>query len=514
MSNDNDGAEALGSCLGVVVGIAIILYIIYVIVCCILAVAGVVIFCGAALGLAWGAVRSTYNFVLAAKENLFYRDPARRIEDNCYVSFFHLRGDGFRNIGKVWANAFSRNWWDVSGVLPRGKALFFALPFRLVHIAVVLASTVIYLPILSITFTGIYLVIWFLYVSLACEMRFMEWCFNKIHGLFNICQHCHQRVDLPVYRCPGCGVEYSHLVPSVKFGPFFRKCRCGEYLPTSRFFERNALTAICPNNNCHQDLKSSDVVPVSIAMLGGGSVGKSHFMMDAVYLLQENVLPEMKRSCQVAEEDQAVVENLCRYYEAGIRPDTTRDGMIEAICLETKAKTWAFPQRLYLYDPPGESFKESDKISSHRYYRNMQGAVLIIDPFTLTAVLSDYRQHGIQHTMLAVGAMAPEESISRWLISMERDFPGIAKRSCLAVCINKTDESSFQKITGLTAGDRGKKCRQFLERYECINLVNKVEMNFHKVEYFAVSATGSGGDGKAFQPEGISDVLKWLLSNI
>lgn len=236
--------------------------------------------------------------------------------------------------------------------------------------------------------------------------------------------------------------------------------------------------------------------------------------MDAIHLLKNQILPRMHRSCVIPNEDKPVVDNLLRLYEMGIPPQSTRDSMIEAICLEMKATSWTFPQRLYLYDPPGESFKDSKKISSHRYYQNMRGAVFIIDPFTLDAVISDYRRLGVSSTMTQSGAMNPEESLERWLISMERDYSGIAKNSFLAVCINKTDEPSFTKITGLKAGSSSRDCRKFLQRYDCGNLISTMERNFKRIEFFSISAVGSGKAGKAFNPEGISDVLVWLIKNI
>ena len=507
--------EAAGGCIGYIIGIAIVLYIVYVIVCFTALIAAVVLSATAVIGLLWGICRSTYNFSLALKENLFARSG--QIEDNSYVSFFDFSGDGFRNIGRVCKETYARNMRDLfqqRGGSSGCAAAVMRFVFKAFHFIAILLATIAYLPILSVFFTVLYLLIWMMYVSMTLEMRVLEWIIIKVHGLFNICRHCHQRIDLPIYKCPKCGTEYPKLISSVKFGPFFRRCRCGEYLPASRFFGRNDLPSICPHPNCRCSLQSQDVVPVSIAVLGGPSVGKSHFMMDALYLLKNTVLPSMHRSCNVPNTDKPIVDNLVRLYEMGISPQGTRDSMIEAICLEMKAAGWAFPQRLYLYDPPGESFKDSKKVSSHKYYQNMKAAVLIIDPFTLDSVLADYERYGVEHTMMQRGAMTPEESIERWLISMERDFSGIVKHSSCAVVINKTDEPSFAKIAGLRAGASSAKCRDFLHRYDCDNLMNTLEAHFRRVEFFAVSSVGDGGNGAPFKPEGIDEVLRWLMDNI
>ncbi len=507
--------EAVGGCIGYVLGIAIVLYIVYVIVCFAALVAAVVLGVTAIVGLLWGICRSTYNFSLALKGNLFARSGL--VEENAYVSFFDFRGDGFRNIWRVCGETYRRNARDLVGSRESSSGCFaiaMRLVFKIFHFFAILLATLAYLPVLTVLFTVLYLAIWAMYVSMTLEMRVLEWLIIKVHGLFNICRHCHRRIDLPIYRCPRCGTEFPRLISSVKFGPFFRRCQCGEYLPASRFFGRNDLPSLCPHPACRQSLQSQDVVPVSIAVLGGPSSGKTHFVMDALYLLINEVLPAMYRSCSISAADKPVVDSMLRYYEKGFAPQGTRDAMIEAICLEMKAASWAFPQRLYLYDPPGESFKDSKKVSAHRYYQNMKAAVLVIDPFTLDAVLSDYHRHGVEPQIQQRGAMTPEESVERWLISMERDFSGIIGHSSCAVVINKTDEPSFERVTGMKAGATSAFCREFLNRYDCNNLVNTLELHFKRVKYFAVTAVGAGGDGKAFQPEGISDVMQWLLYNI
>lgn len=511
--SDSDDDAAKG--LGYLIGVAIVLYVVYVIVCFTVLIAAVVLGIAAAIGLIWGICRSTYNFIISVKTNLFARSG--RVVDNAYISFFYFNGDGFRNIGRVCADTYIRNVRDLYGTgepVNGWVALVIRIVFKLFHFIAILMATVAYLPILTVAFTLFYLVVWSIYLTMTIEMRVLEWLIIKIYGLFNICKHCHLKIDIPIYQCPSCGAEYPKLISSLKFGPFFRRCKCGEYLPASRFFGRNKLPAICPHPHCRRSLRSQDAVPVSIAVLGGPSVGKSLFTMDAIALLTNKILPSMHRSCTIASEDKPVVERMLRMFELGQSPQITRDAAIEAICLEMKESSWAFPQRLYLYDPPGESFTDVRKVSSHRYYQNMKAAVFIVDPSTLDAVLSEYQRYGIEFALQQRGAVTPEDSLGRWLISMEKDFFGIVKYSSCAVVINKTDEPSFAKITGLKAGATDEACREFLRRFDCDNLINTLESSFRKVRFFAISSVGNGGNGSAFRPEGYDKLIRWLLSNI
>ena len=513
MSDNNDDAAGWGcGCLLLPFVIGTILYVCYVIICCSLLVAGIVLSFSGLLGLVWGIVKTTWNFGCSVKNNLFYRSGM--IEDNAYVSFFHIRGDGFKNIGRICSDTFSRNASDMAIRNEKSGCVFVLLLFfRLFQGLSILAATIVYLPVLCIALILCFSIMFAFYVVLSSEMRLLEWSIIKTYSLFNLCRHCHKRVGLPVYKCPLCGAEHKELISSVKYGPFVRKCKCGAYLPASRFFGRNNLKALCPHPLCGRPLLSQDSVPITIALLGGGSVGKSHLMMDMLYLLQEQILPSMRKTCVIPVEEEPKVNRLIDMFKFGQIPSITQFTAIDAICLEIQSPVSPFPQRLYLYDPPGESFTSARSLSGYRYYEHMMGAIFVIDPFTLAGVRRDYGRLGLM-PKTTVGALSPEESLSRWLISMDKDFPGVVKHAMCAVVVTKTDEESFQGVTGLVTGASSECCRGFLHKYDCDNLVRTLERSFSKVEFFSITAVGSGGNGRPFEPEGIDEVLKWLLQTI
>lgn len=513
MSDESDSSGCGCGCLLLPFLIGAILYVCYVVICCSLLFIGVVAAIAGGLGLLWGVFKTTVNFISSVRHNLFRRSG--RVAENAYVSFFSPGGDGFRNIFRTCGAAYRLNCEDMAIEVceDSGCALAILLVFRLFQLVTMLSVTLVYLPMLCLPLVMLYFVIWIFYFVISIEMRFLEWSIIRIYGLFNLCKHCHRRVGLPLYKCPVCGAEHGHLISSVRFGPFFRRCSCGAYLPASRFFGRNRLEACCPHGDCGLPLLSQDSVPVTIAVIGGSNVGKSQFIMDMIFLLIKKVLPALRRSCVVVDEDIAKVNGLVRAFETGCPPQITQVRAIEAICIEMKAASWAFPKRLYLYDPPGESFKETRLISSHRYYEYMMGSVLIVDPFTLSAVKMEYARRGIG-PQTPVGAMSPEDSLGRWLISVERDFPKIVGRSACAVVINKTDEPSFRGLLGLSSGASDAECRAFLKRCECANFISTVERSFLKCRFFAVASVGEGGNGRPFAPEGVCDVIKWLLENV
>lgn len=342
-------------------------------------------------------------------------------------------------------------------------------------------------------------------------MRVFEGFVNNIYGLFNICKHCHKRVDLPLYKCPHCGTLHRHLISTVKFGPFFRTCKCGHRLPVSRFTGRDNLPSFCPHPNCGVPLASHDAVPLSVAILGGPSSGKTHLLIDAVAVLLYRVLPDLKLSWRIPPDHVAGINKLLQMFKDGETPQITRDAMIEAICIEIQSASWSFPRRLYLYDPPGESFKARQKVAQHKYYENMVAAVFVLDPSTLEDVLKDYERNGVEFQIPQKGAMPPEESLERWLLSMGQDFPGIVPKSVCSVVINKTDEPSFASVTGLKCGASDKECRKFLRKYGCSNFINTLENHFKKVRFFSASFVGNRTDSESFKPIGVSKLVSATL---
>lgn len=468
----------------------------------------------AAFGVLYGAGLSTVNFIKLVKTHLFVRSG--NIVGNAYVNYFHVHGDGVRNLKVICSKALADNMRAAGLVVnPFPNSGWFGQTisaiFKVFTAIAVFIVTVAYTPILIVALSAVFLPVWIGYLLLAIVLRLLEWVINNTYGLFNICKHCHKRVDLPIYKCPSCGAKFDKLLSSVEFGPLHIKCKCGAKLPASRFTGRNSLPAYCPHPNCGIRLSGQDATPVSIAILGGPSSGKTQLMIDMAAVLLYRVLPDLKLSYTIPADHRPEIDRLLRMFKDGVTPQITRDAMIEAVCVEVKASSWRYPQRLYFYDPPGESFSAVNKVSQHKYYANMLGAVFVLDPSTLEEVLKDYERNGKVFQIGQRGAMRPEDGLERWLMSMDRDFPGIVGKSTCTVVINKIDEPSFYEITGLKAGASDQECRRFLEKYGCVNLIKTLDNSFKKVEFFAATFVGDGGNGNPFKPSGLSQLLRRML---
>lgn len=460
------------------------------------------------LGVLWGACCSLGNLCQGIAAHIGSRSEAT--EDHARVRYFHWKGDWIRNFQAICKDAWRRNTEMIPEPIEGGNG--FGTTFNIAKAVALVLSTGIFLPVFFLLLAIVFLLGWLPYTALSLLSRGTSFLVDRFFGLFNLCRVCHHKVAMPVYVCPKCGVEHPRLVPTAKFGPFFRQCECGQRLPVLRSLGRSKLRALCPN--CKRPLDDAKFAPVSIVLVGGSSVGKSQIVMDSVAALRDRLSAELGLIVSVPDDDVPKVEELVRDFETGVAPNITPDTAIEAICLEMNGPRMLFPKRLYLYDPPGESFREVAKIVRHRYYEHMRGVIFVIDPSTMPDVMDAYADAGETFSIPQIGAQSAEESLNRWLIGMEQEYRDIVSKAVCAAVVSKADEPSLGRVAGLVAGDGDERCRAFLARFGSGNLLSLLEANFRKVRCFAVGSVGSGGNGKAFSPVGLDEMLKWMLEEV
>ena len=494
MSDKDDGA---GELVGFLIGAAIVVAVV------IAVIAGFI-----TIGLVWGTLCSLRNFIIALCAHIAERSGT--IEEHAHVRYFHWKGDWLVNFQNISRETWRRNMAMVPDPVSTGDWKDTA--FNLAKAAALVLSSFMVLPVLFAILFVIFLVVFFVYGGISFVIRAFSFCVDKIYGLFNLCPTCHAKIPLPVYICPGCGAEHGHLVPTAKFGPFHRRCQCGRWLPTVRVLGRSKLEAICPG--CKRPLDNEQFAPASIVLVGGSSVGKSLLMMDSVYSIKDHLAGALGWTTVIPNDDMAKVDAIVRNYEAGILPNITPDSAVEAICMETRSPRWVFPKRLYLYDPPGESFRATAKITRHKYYEHMKAVVFVVDPSTIPEVMNVYDEAGVPFAIPQKGAQTAEESFNRWMIGMEQEYGDLVSKTVCAVVVGKADEPSFHSMTGLAAGAGDTECRAFLNRFGCGNLLSLLDSSFSKVACFAVGSVGSGGNGKAFRPVGVDDMLEWILQKV
>jgi hypothetical protein len=400
--------------------------------------------------------------------------------------------------GEWWQNAFSFIFWGGAGVSVIVFGTLFFVAVSLLHI-LLLSS---FFLLIYIGFT----IVW------AIERTYLFF-----HGFFSVCPHCHEKTVLPEYLCDKCGKIHTKLIPN-SYGILFHQCQCGQKLPATFFLNRGRLQARCSHEQCHQLLHREHVESkkIFIPILGGPSAGKTAFMFAVVRQLIEKKAAEMGfETAFIDSNTESEYKTIVDQLRKGNVPTKTVASIPKAfnLALKKNGKTKWF---LYIYDPAGEAFENTENLTAHQYYEYLSGMIMIVDPFSIPAVRRDYEKE-LSRTWSNVNPsqLNIEDALNSVLLTLEESF-GLSKtgkiKKPLAVVISKVDAFGL-------GGDVDKKSdliRQQLIDWDEGGLIQQIETRFKEVQYFYSSALGRIPDStsKDFVPSQVFEPMSWLLNPV
>jgi hypothetical protein len=421
--------------------------------------------------------------------------------------------------GKLWPGTYWAKGWAILrwtagiSIVLSGTAFFLA--FSILHVALLLT----FFLLIYLGFTLVYLT---------------ERCYLAWKKLSTVCPECHENIALPEYFCP-CGEIHRRLIPS-KYGILHHTCcKCGRKLPATFFLNRGELQARCPNPDCGHLLKAgghADSRKAFIPIFGGPSVGKSAYLFATVQQLaiegpRLGFSPFFVDSYSEKEFEQA-----CQQLAQGRPPAKTLASLPRAFSLKLQREE-RNSRVLYLYDPAGEAFGETEGLILHKYQEYLSGLIFLIDPFTIPAVQYDYQDRLSRvRDALKPSALPAEDALSRIFISLEEHFgqsKTVRLKLPVAVVINKVDafdledrigERALQaRVAANPATDhdamRDELIRNQLIRWDQGDLVQQLEARCTRVRYFTCSSLGRMPDSttRAFEGRGTLAPLMWILGS-
>ncbi len=435
--------------------------------------------------------------------------------------------------GEWYITAMNFVFWGGAGI----SVMFFGtLVFALISI--------IHVTILSLFFGSIYLAftaVWLLEEGLL----FMR-------QLLVTCPHCHKRNHLPQYYCDNCGEVHSKLNPN-GYGIFYHRCKCGHKLPSSFLVNRGKLQARCPNDQCHQMLHRDqfEAKKICLPIMGGPYAGKTAFMFAVVRQLIEQRAEEMGyETAFLDSQNENDYNRVLNELKQGTVPGKTVASIPKAFNLALKkgGKThWL----LYVYDPSGETYENTDNLTGHHYKEYMNGMILILDPFSIVAVRRHYEQQ-LSKTWNSVNPsqLSVQDALTRILLTMEASY-GLGKtdkiKKPLAVVLSKIDAFDLETIIGEQAVDsaiknainnptgnaidnamnnakstltrrdvRNALIRQQLADWGESSLLQQLDMRFKNIQFFTCSALGRIPDGRQqdLMPDHVIEPVNWLLNTV
>lgn len=416
--------------------------------------------------------------------------------------------------GEWWEVVFSSVFWGGAGI---SVILFGTIFFG--------AASLLHIVFLGAFFSLIYAgftIVW------AVERTFLFF-----RQFFVACPSCHEKSLIPEYLCDKCGNVHSHLMPN-SYGILSHQCSCGQQLPATFFTNRGRLQARCPD--CHQFLHREHVESrrIFIPVLGGPSSGKTAFLFAVVREMIEIEAPKLGFSTQFIDNNtEADYKRITEQLKRGKAPPKTLATIPKAFNLALK-KDGKTQWLLYIYDPSGEAYQDTENLLAHRYHQYLSGMVLIVDPFSIPQVRREFEYElskvwsGVSPSQLNV-----EHALARVILTMEEAF-GLSKtakiKQPLAVVISKVDTFGLEEMIGETAVDkamsrkpgasrsdlRDQLIKKQLTHWSEDALLQQLNMRFKQVRFFSCSALGripdsSNAELKARQ---VFDPIYWICHSV
>lgn len=566
--------EGCGGLFLLIVALGIIYVIVVYVIPIMLGIATIVFTIAAIIGILVGVFYAMRNFIVAVKATVgifnkigYFKNAAiqRKVHNEApsgnYSEFVYeecarknfFLGTWFSVVKSIITIAFSQNFVngpDFSrGDSWYGRALFVVWSICQL-IAQYILGTIVTL-IFSLILIAISLVLTSIVYIMFSIVLLFETLYFKLKKVSFRCQKCTQAYKIPIYACPTCGIKHTRLKPG-EFGIFKRKCVCGATLPltvkscgqkavkdlltgkvTYEKFSITDLNSFCPH--CGNSDRAGITHPVSIALIGGASAGKTTFK---VAFLKDFIDEEIVNYDIDYEFPTEEYENEFKKIESHYRglpiPATPLGAEYDIITFSfmLKHKKFGVDRLFHFYDMPGEAFQKGSVQEGWHMFTFNDGAVLLIDPYSLKKIKEESESE-LRGSTMGISAVSMNDVVEALINTLRQvKTPKTAKgkfKIPIALTINKADSTILKK----QIGDEAVKalmnahpdvfndyyvtmdylCRCFLAENGCSGFIANLDANFETVHFFSSSPIGSVPKGARtpFYPINVLPIMQWLM---
>lgn len=391
------------------------------------------------------------------------------------------------------------------------------------------ASLIQYIPsiLVVILFALLYPIILCLWMLLAACGILIVASVNMLHDrllrVSYFCPVCYRSMQLPIYLCPTCEAEHTHLVAN-SYGILTHRCRCGTKLATHGK-QRKQLPHVCAH--CRSPLHAGigDGPSLHIALIGGPAVGKTTYMLAALEALKDRYKRQQRAPITLTNPLQNLdYTKYLQDLQAGTDIPATTAITPQAWILKMKAPRALLSQLIYLYDPSGETFASNTTTAQQGYYSYCHGFIIIIDPQSLSTPAS-IQQGGVSTMHRQI---SPTHVYERMMQALE-SFVGVHARKQyqqpVAVVVTKSDQLSTEAYYGtqtvkmpaqhkMPSETINKLTRELLCQRGLDNVVRDLESHFAHVRYFSCSALNELQPGQKASnnfTQSTREPLAWIL---
>ena len=322
------------------------------------------------------------------------------------------------------------------------------------------------------------------------------------------CPRCKRISVVPVFVCPGCGMEHRKLTPG-PYGILERRCTCGMRLSTTYFSGRSEYKAICPF--CTAELATSDAKQFGIQLVGGVSTGKTTFL--AAFWHEYIARIKSVRSISITAAPESAFAELEYWFQNGDSSSTTEtNAIMYSLIHRFSGKTIV---QMTIYDIAGEAFASLSSDNQQQQFRYCEGIIFVIDPTAKPTDVSETFSSFLNEFSGLKGKSSTKISDVPVVVMISK--ADLYKREIGLPKIRATHNSGAHKFAdtnGKTSMEQTRCgiCRDFLVNHGFSNTVNLIDSDFCNVQFFAASAMGHPSTpGKKYEPWGVMEPVVWLL---
>lgn len=379
------------------------------------------------------------------------------------------------------------------GLLALGYKIVF-IPARVVFNVLVTASAWLVISVMTIVARAMQGVQWAVSsVRKSKEKKERE----KFEGDI-VCTHCFNKIDMPAFKCPGCGALHRDLTPG-RLGINERICQCGAILPVGLMNASKELEASCPH--CEVTLPQGVGTRrlVTIPVFGPVSSGKTWFLSSLTRHLSDPTLGN-----EVVPLDQGSEARMVEWQnraQSGQGPDKTPEQQQDGIAIHLNPGK-DNEMEIHLMDSAGENFFDAEQTKRLLYFDHTRVLALVIDPLSIDDV-----KMGLNKDQIAEHKPADQTSNGSYgaVVDRLRDGGMDVGDKRLAVIVTKADvinsSSQFDPISS-----NSDEIKDWLIRNGADDLIRRIDLDFDSVKYFAVDSRPRSEMNGQFDP---LRVLQW-----
>ncbi len=366
------------------------------------------------------------------------------------------------------------------------------------------------------------------------------------------CPSCKREYQIPKYVCPVCNITHTRLKPG-RYGVIRRRCLCGTILPLTAkgkgiIFEHDPSTgeiikkplmltdldSFCPH--CDSSNNAGLSHPISIALIGGASAGKTTFKVAFQHEFLTEETAKYGIDIDFSNDTSRNEYQNAEFYFSGkklipsTKGDLTYD--ISTFSFSLKNKSFEVDRMVQLYDLPGERFINGDAKDGWEHYSFAEGAVFIIDPFSIAKVKiqNDDEIKGASMGICTTDINLLVESLINTLSNVRAKRAKSGKFAIpIALAINKVDTPLLSRQCGEEAVEQlmanapeafpdqflamDYACRCFLSANGGDNFIANLDNNFEYVHFFYCSSIGyiPKASLTTFEPKNVLEIMQWMM---